>query len=237
MSLNMPSYFFRMVFLVERKRSTSLDSAYEKHDFAKPVMESLVLYIAMPTPPDPGNFITSHFSGGLPSAGVNVISNVPALSATKSVARYWSPYAWRPTTMGFCHPGTSRGMFPKTMGSRNTVPLRMLRMVPLGLRHICLSLNSSTRCSSGVMVAHLMPTLSSLMAMAASTVTASSVRSRLGRPRSKYSVFRSTYGSSSLSLISCQITRVISSPSMSTTGFATLIFSGIWEAAAENWAD
>ena len=33
-------------------------------------------------------------------------------------------------------------------------PLRMLRMVPLGLRHICFSPNSCTRASSGVMVAH-----------------------------------------------------------------------------------
>jgi len=40
-----------------------------------------------------------------------------------------------------------------------TVPLRMFLMVPLGLFHIFFSLNSSTRASSGVMVAHLMPTL------------------------------------------------------------------------------
>lgn len=33
-------------------------------------------------------------------------------------------------------------------------PLRMLRMVPLGLRHICFSPNSFTRASSGVIVAH-----------------------------------------------------------------------------------
>jgi hypothetical protein len=43
--------------------------------------------------------------------------------------------------------------------------------VPLGLFHISLSLNSSTRASSGVMVAHLMPTLYFRMALAASTVT------------------------------------------------------------------
>lgn len=45
-----------------------------------------------------------------------------------------------------------------TMGSRNTVPLRMFRMVPFGDFHIFLRLNSLTRASSGVMVAHLMPT-------------------------------------------------------------------------------
>ena len=37
---------------------------------------------------------------------------------------------------------------------RGAAPLRMLRMVPLGLRHICFSPNSFTRASSGVMVAH-----------------------------------------------------------------------------------
>ena len=42
-----------------------------------------------------------------------------------------------PTMMGFFQPGTTRGMFLTTMGSLNTVPLRMLRMVPLGDTHIC----------------------------------------------------------------------------------------------------
>ena len=42
--------------------------------------------------------------------------------------------------------------------------------VPFGLRHICLSLNSFTRASSGVIVAHLMPTLCSRIALAESTV-------------------------------------------------------------------
>ena len=63
-----------------------------------------------------------------------------------------------PTTMGFFQPGTRRGTLSTTMGSLKTVPFRMLRMVPLGLLHIFLSLNSFTRASSGVMVAHLMPT-------------------------------------------------------------------------------
>ena len=57
------------------------------------------------------------------------------------------------------------------MGSRKTVPLRMFRIVPLGDLHICFKLNSTyqlterdcfeplTRASSGVMVAHLIPTL------------------------------------------------------------------------------
>jgi hypothetical protein len=54
----------------------------------------------------------------------------------------------------------------------------MLRIVPLGERHIFLRPNSSTRASSGVIVAHLMPTLCFRMALAASTVIWSSVASR-----------------------------------------------------------
>ena len=38
------------------------------------------------------------------------------------------------------------------------VPFKMLRIVPLGDFHIFFRLNSFTRASSGVMVAHLMPT-------------------------------------------------------------------------------
>jgi len=46
----------------------------------------------------------------------------------------------------------------------------MLRIVPLGLRHIFLRSNSSTRASSGVIVAHFTPTPYCLIAFAASTV-------------------------------------------------------------------
>lgn len=46
-----------------------------------------------------------------------------------------------------------------------------IRTVPLGERHICFRLNSSTRASSGVMVAHLIPTLCLRIASADSTVT------------------------------------------------------------------
>jgi hypothetical protein len=76
----------------------------------------------------------------------------------KSVALYWSPKAWRPTMIGLVQPGTSRGTFEMMMGSRKITPPRMLRMVPLGDFHIFLRPNSSTRASSGVMVAHLTPT-------------------------------------------------------------------------------
>jgi hypothetical protein len=82
----------------------------------------------------------------------------------KSVARYWSPKAWRPMTIGLVQPGTSRGTFLQMIGSRKITPPRMLRMVPLGDFHIFLRLNSFTRASSGVMVAHLTPTPTRLIA-------------------------------------------------------------------------
>ena len=73
--------------------------------------------------------------------------------------------------MGLVHPGTSLGMFLQIIGSLKTVPLRIFLMVPLGDFHIFLSLNSTTLSSSGVMVAHLIPTLYFLIALAASIVT------------------------------------------------------------------
>ena len=74
-------------------------------------------------------------------------------------------------TIGFFQPGTSRGTFEMTIGSRKIVPPRMFRIVPLGDDHIVLRLNSLTRASSGVIVAHLMPTPCFLMAYAESIVT------------------------------------------------------------------
>lgn len=100
-----------------------------------------------------------------------MISKVPGLLTVKSVALYWSPKACLPITMGFFHPGMSLGMLLMIIGSLKTVPLRMFLMVPFGLFHMCLRLNSLTLASSGVMVAHLIPTLHSLMALAASMVT------------------------------------------------------------------
>ena len=100
------------------------------------------------------------------------------------MARYWSPKAWRPTTIGLVQPGTRRGTLRQMIGWRKITPPRMLRMVPLGDRHIFLRLNSFTRASSGVMVAHFTPTPCCLMALAASTVTWSSVASRSSMPRS-----------------------------------------------------
>jgi hypothetical protein len=142
-----------------------------------------------------------------------------------SSARYWSPNAWRPTMIGLVQVGTYFGMFSITIGSRKITPPRMFLIVPLGERYIRLSPNSSTRASSGVIVAHFTPTPNSLIAFAASTVIWSSVASRLSIPRSKYLRSTSTYGRISLSLMNAQMTRVISSPSSSTMGFFTSIFA------------
>ena len=57
------------------------------------------------------------------------------------------------------------------MGSRKTVPLSSFLIVPFGDLYMALRPNSRTLASSGVMVAHLMPTLHALMALAASSVT------------------------------------------------------------------
>src|SRR6266699_155488 len=127
--------------------------------------------------------------------------------------------------IGLVQPGTSRGTFLQMIGSRNTTPPRMLRMVPFGDFHISFKPNSFTRASSGVMVAHLTPTPTFLMAFAASTVTWSLVLSRFSIPRSKYIRLISRNGLISLSLMYCQMIRVISSPSSSTTGLVTLIFA------------
>src|SRR5437879_8104369 len=127
--------------------------------------------------------------------------------------------------IGLVQPGTSRGTFLQMIGSRKITPPRILRMVPFGDFHISFRPNSFTRASSGVMVAHLTPTPTFLMALAASTVTWSLVWSRYSIPRSKYIRLISRNGVISLSLMYCQMIRVISSPLSSTTGLVTLIFA------------
>ncbi len=57
-------------------------------------------------------------------------------------------------------------------------------MVPFGLFHISLRLNSFTRASSGVMVAHFTATPTFLVISAESMVTWSLVASRFSMPRS-----------------------------------------------------
>ena len=124
------------------------------------------------------------YSSSVPSSPTNFMVILPLPGNLKSVARYWSPNAWRPTITGCVQPGTKRGTFSQMIGSRKITPPRMLRIVPFGERHICLRLNSSTRPSSGVMVAHLMPTPCFLIASAESIVIWSFVRSRSSTPRS-----------------------------------------------------
>ena len=137
----------------------------------------------MATPP-PGLWKTSNDCASEPSSGWKLMVSVPLPSNLKSVARYWSPNAWRPMMIGLFQPGTRRGMFEMTIGSRKITPPRMLRMVPFGLRHIFFRPNSATRASSGVIVAHLTPTPCFLIAFAASIVIWSSVSSRFSMPRS-----------------------------------------------------
>ena len=67
----------------------------------------------------------------------------------------------------------------------------MFRIVPFGDRHMFDRLNSSTRSSSGVIVAHLIPTLYSLIALAAWIVILSSVASLEVTDKSKYLISRS----------------------------------------------
>ncbi len=87
--------------------------------------------------------------------------------------------------IGLVQPGTRRGTFRQMIGSRKIMPPMMLRIVPFGERYIFLRPNSFTRASSGVMVAHLTPTPTCLIASAASMVIWSSVSSRFSMPRSK----------------------------------------------------
>src|SRR6185295_18947898 len=201
---------------------------------AKSRIESSRLYMLMATPA-PGDLNTSR-SITVPSSPTNFIVSVPLPGNLMSVARYWSPKAWRPMMIGLVQPGTRRGTFLQMIGSRKITPPRMLRMVPFGDFHISFRPNSFTRASSGVMVAHLTPTPTFLMALAASIVTWSLVASRYSIPRSKYKSSTSRKGLLSLSLMYCQMIRVISSPSSSTTGLVTLIFAMTEGAFLENRA-
>src|ERR1700744_4386582 len=147
-----------MVFLVDRYTGHLAFRPYANDARAKSRMESLKLYIPITTPPFSGIETTSCTIGSLPSAGVKVSVTVPGFSTLKLVARYWSQKAWRPMTIGFVQPGTSRGTFEITVGSRKMVPPRMFRIVPFGDNHIFLRVNSATRASSGAIVAHFTPT-------------------------------------------------------------------------------
>ena len=110
--------------------------------------------------------------------------SLPGPGTLKSVALYWSPNACLPTTMGSVHPGINLGTFLHTIGSLNTVPPKILRIVPFGDLHISFKENSFTLSSSGVIVAHFTPTPYFFIASAESVVTLSFVLSRLSIPKS-----------------------------------------------------
>lgn len=150
-----------------------------------PSLTLVVLNMAKATPVVSEREHTGRIVGAEPSFGLMTNSTSLGTFRTMSWAWYWSPKACLPIMMGLFHPGTIRGIRSRTIGSLKTVPLRIERMVPLGLFHIFFKLNSWTRASSGVMVAHLIPTLYFKIASAESIVTWSLVASRLGSPRSK----------------------------------------------------
>ena len=74
-------------------------------------------------------------------------------------------------TIGLVHPGTYFGTLLHIIGCLKTVPPNIFLIVPFGERHIFVKLNSFTRSSSGVIVAHLTPTPYFLIAFAESIVT------------------------------------------------------------------
>src|SRR5579872_7167838 len=125
-----------MVFLVDRYSGHFLFRAMLKQLRANPLIDSSVLYMLNATP-SPLKWKTSNVWAAPPSSGGNVMVSFPLTFITVSVARDWSPKACLPTMIGAVQLVTSRGTFFITIGSRNTVPSRILRMVPLGLFHIC----------------------------------------------------------------------------------------------------
>ena len=159
----------------------NLDKSIE--DFAKSSIDLSKLYIESATP-GPVKLNTSCLISSLPSSEVHLISILPLPGTLKSVALYWSPKACLPITTGSDHDGTNFGILEQIIGSLKTVPPIMFLIVPFGDLHIFLSLNSSTRASSGVMVAHLIPTPIFLIAFAESIVIWSSVSSLLFIPKS-----------------------------------------------------
>ena len=134
--------------------------------------------------PEEGKPKTSCSILSLPFSDSHLTVNFPLPGILKSVARYWSPKACLPITIGLVQWGTNLGTFLHIIGSLKIVPPKIFLMVPFGDFHIFFSLNSSTRSSSGVMVAHLTPTLYFCIALAHSTVIWSSVLSLLSIPRS-----------------------------------------------------
>ena len=152
-------------------------------------------------------------------------SSLPLPGMRMSVARYWSPKAWRPMTIGWVQPGTRRGTFLQMMGWRKTVPSRMLRIVPFGrLPHL-------------LEVEFLHPRLvgrdggafdaDAMLLDRIGGVDGDLVVGRVAALDAEIEIDEiddRDRGGSSFSLMKCQMMRVISSPSSSTIGLATLIF-------------
>ncbi len=88
MSLNAPSYALRIVFFVLRYTGYPRWSPKRRLARAKSRMESLKLYIPIPTPPSAPKVATSNCIGSPPSDGVYVIVSVPGPFTLKSVALY-----------------------------------------------------------------------------------------------------------------------------------------------------
>mmetsp|Transcript_36701 Transcript_36701/g.72640 ORF Transcript_36701/g.72640 Transcript_36701/m.72640 type:complete len:422 (-) Transcript_36701:217-1482(-) len=128
---------------------------------------------------------------------------------------------------GFVHCCRGWRLPSSTIGEWKTVLPTPINLGNFKLVHskICLRLNSSTRALLGTMVEHLMPTPYFAIAFAASINTWSSVSSRYVMLRSKYSTCMSRNGYMSVSLIICHTILAISSPSSSTIGVPTMIFS------------
>ena len=127
--------------------------------------------------------------------------------------------------MGRFQVDTKGRMFFTKMGVRKTVPSSMARMVPLGLFHSCLRLYSRPGPALGVMVAHLTPTPYFMMALC--RVDGDLVVRVVAMLYVQVVVLERhvEVGKEQLVLDHCHMIRVISSPSISTRGVFTLIFS------------
>ena len=88
-----------------------------------------------------------------------------------NLQKMWrSPNACLPIQIGLVQLGTNFGIFLHIIGSLNTVPPIIFLIVPLGDLHIFFRLNSFTLPSSGVIVAHFIPTPFFFIAFAQSIV-------------------------------------------------------------------
>uniref|UniRef100_A0A2P2INJ5 Uncharacterized protein MANES_17G114300 n=1 Tax=Rhizophora mucronata TaxID=61149 RepID=A0A2P2INJ5_RHIMU len=87
MSLNLPSYFFRIVFLVLKYIGHFFEKANANDASAKALMDSSTLYMVSAMP-GPLKSNTSSSTGVSPRSGTKIILSFPGPSMTVSVARY-----------------------------------------------------------------------------------------------------------------------------------------------------